>query len=127
VASVKSIGGACGVGTPTLTATPPLLGTTQNYSITGAAANAGVLLMLAPITTSVGIGNGCTLHVGGNPLLLPAGNTNANGQWNFGLKIPNAKDLLGAAATVQSAVLTAAGPALGIAELTNGLEVVGGV
>ena len=89
--------------------------------IAGATASSPVLLMVDPGTTTVSIGNGCTLYIKGT-WIVPIGSTNNSGILNYDLKVPLSKDIVGAMATVQAAILTAGGPALGIAELTNGLE-----
>ncbi|MEE2887170.1 MAG: hypothetical protein VX951_07035, partial [Planctomycetota bacterium] len=82
------------------------------------------LLMFSPTTNSVNIGNGCTLHVfGGAYLALITGTTTgAAGQWNYSQPIPATKDMVGLHATAQAAILNN-GPALGVADLSNGLEI----
>jgi photosystem II stability/assembly factor-like uncharacterized protein len=118
----KLIGAGCGKsGKPAMAATVPIPGQTQKYMIAGATASSPVLLMVDPGTTTVSIGNGCTLYIKGT-WIVPIGSTNNSGILNYDLKVPLSKDIVGAMATVQAAILTAGGPALGIAELTNGLE-----
>ena len=125
VAAVKTIAGGCGVSSaPVLTATLPKVGATQTYSMSSSSPNNPVLLMFSPTTNSTPIGSGCTLHVfGGAYLALIAGsNTGSSGQWSYNQPIPATKDMIGLHATAQAAILNG-GPALGIADLTNGLEI----
>lgn len=128
VAMVKNIGGGCGISSaPVLSASLPKAGSVQTYSITSRAPNKPVLLMFSPTTNSISIGGGCTLHVfGGAYLVTIAGSsTGSQGQWTYRLTLPKTKEMIGMHATVQAAILNN-GPALGVADLTNGLELTTG-
>jgi len=85
------------------------------------------VLMFAPATTPVVLQNNCTLQVGWSPIFVSTGRVSSNGAWTFGLPIPPLKDIIGTLVTVQAAAFVTAGPALGIAELSNGLELLGGL
>ena len=127
-AESKNIGGGCGTtSAPSLNATAPRPGTTQNYAIASTTPNAPVLLMFGASTQTVSIGNGCTLHVdlGASRVVMP-GSTNSAGTLSYAIPIPRSKDVVGLTATVQAALLKNGGPALGVAELSNGVELTGG-
>ena len=127
-ASVRTLSGGCGVpGKPLLTATPPVVGQTQTYTMTGAASSRPVTLLFDGLPTSVPIGNGCTLRVGPAAVLIGAGQTDASGSWTYRINVPRTKEVIGAQATIQAAVLRATGPALGVADLSDAVEVTGGL
>ena len=95
--------------------------------MTGAASSRPVTLLFDGLPTSVPIGNGCTLRVGPAAVLIGAGQTDASGNWTYRINVPRTKEVIGAQATIQAAVLRATGPALGVADLSDAVEVTGGL
>ncbi len=128
-ASVTNIGGGCGLSSPpVLTASSPVLGGTHSFSLSSTVANAQVALMIGVTTSPKVIGNGCTLQL--DPIgtgFVQGSPTNGTGAWSYSWMLPAQKDLIGAKLTTQALVVSTGGPALGLAELSNGLELVAGL
>lgn len=125
VAGVRPIGTACGIAAkPVLSASAPSIGNNQLYAVSSAAASAPLTLLLAPGTpTALNFGKGCVLQTSlANLIVAPVGVTSATGAWSANLPIPNNASLAGSRVTTQVLVIANSGPLLGIAELTNGLE-----
>ncbi|MCC6669467.1 MAG: hypothetical protein IT458_00280 [Planctomycetes bacterium] len=121
-ASVTLVGTGCGLGgTPALAVAAPRIGAAQSYTLTGAASNAPVSLLLAggpPNPTSFGT---CTLQPALQGLFVLAfGSTNASGTLVANLPIPADPTLIGAVVTVQEFIAAAGGPLLQVGELSNG-------
>jgi hypothetical protein len=122
-ANVRSVGGACGLGPPVLSATAPAHGTTLGLAMSGAAPACPVLFgcSLGPaVSTPLGA---CTLqlNLAGASFFL-AGTTDPAGAWTLGFPIPPEPGLAGVELAAQTLVLRAGGPMLGTADLANGLE-----
>ena len=125
VAGVRPVGPSCGKSSkPILRAGSPAIGSSQPYALSSATANAPVAFLLAggrPASTN--FGGGCVLQPGTTGLIyVPAGVTNTSGAWSQSLPLPNVRALVGIRLTAQDAILTIGGPFVGIAELSNGLE-----
>ncbi len=127
-AAARTVGTGCGVsGSPALSVAPPVLGAAQDYLLAAASANAPVSLLLAAgpaLPTSLGT---CTLQVAPASLVLPAGATDPAGTWRFAVAIPADPSLAGAVVTAQVFIQAAGGPALGLGELSNGVEMTPGL
>lgn len=122
-ARATTIGTGCGTTPPTLAATAPQLGTTCTLTTSGAPANAPTFLGLA-LGSAVAVPFGaCTLRLDpASAVLNLLGATSPGGQVTGGLTIPNSTSLAGFALTAQSLPLAGNGPFLGLAELSNGVE-----
>ncbi|MGE3175117.1 MAG: hypothetical protein AB7O97_20990 [Planctomycetota bacterium] len=122
-AEVLPVGGGCGAGSPQLTATLPLLGRSQDYTLAGAAPGLPVLLGIA-IGGAVGAVFGpCVVTADPTGLtLLGAGTTDASGGSTFGLPVPGTPSLVGVVFTAQELVLTNGGPLLGLGLLSTGVQ-----
>ncbi len=120
---VHAVAGGCGTGSPVLTATLPMLGQTQNYTITGATPGEAAFFGYS-IGPAVNAPLGpCTIALDGTSLDLSfAAITDAAGSCSFGRLLPTAPIFAGLRLTTQALVLTNGGPLLGFAQLTNGLE-----
>lgn len=122
-ASIMPVGTGCGVSTPpTLSASLPLIGAVQVYTLSNAAANAPASLALSagpPNPTPIGP---CILQPNALGLIVvAAGTTNGSGGLVKNLSIPALTSLLGADLTTQELIAVAGGPLLGVGELSNGL------
>ncbi|MCB9917389.1 MAG: hypothetical protein H6832_03205 [Planctomycetes bacterium] len=125
VAGARPVGSSCGIAAPPrLVASAPSLGSSQVYAATGAAPSAPVQLFLSPgAPTPIPLGNNCTLQPDlTTMIIIPAGATTASGAWNANVPIPSTSSLAGVRLTSQLFVLAQSGPLLGIAELSNGVE-----
>ncbi len=122
-AFVTPVGTGCGTtGSPSLTATPPAIGMTQTYSLSGAAPSSLVHLLLAggpPSPTAFG---SCVIQPVLPVLAAPLGTTNSFGGLIAGLPIPASTALVGSLVTAQEFIAVSGGPLLGVGELSNGLE-----
>ena len=105
-------------------ADPPVWGATQTYTVRWTAPNAPAgLLFAAGRSSPTDLGNGCTLHVPvGAAIAVAAGSTDASGVVSYTLTIPNDPALIGAEVTVQAFIADPGGPALGVGDLTNAVE-----
>ncbi len=123
-ASVSQAGGGCGAGSPVMSATLPLLGQTENYTVASSAANQLVYFAYSfgnPQSNPMGT---CTITEDlASVVLVPVGTTDGAGVCGFGLFFPAAPWLAGLTLTTQALVLSPGGPLLGIAQLSNGLVV----
>ena len=124
-ATATVVGVGCGaVGAPTLMVSAPVPGQAQSYTAAGfsPAAPAHLLLGIGP-AMPFALGGGCELQGSGAPLFdIPAGVTSAAGGWSAAFAVPARASLLGAVLTAQVLVAVTGGPALGVAELSNGVE-----
>ncbi len=124
-ASVKPVGTGCGITSPpSLTASPPKLGGTQIYTLTNAAPNAPVNLLVAAGPPSPIVIGPCTIQpsLTGTLLVFSAGSTNGTGTLIANAPIPGDPAFLGAVVTAQDLIAVLGGPLLNVAELSNGLE-----
>jgi hypothetical protein len=122
-ASATSVGSGCGLlGTPDLVATAPLLGTNQSYTLTDAAPSAPVSLLIAGGPASPLALGACVLQVALPFLTVPIGSTSPGGGLVTAIAIPNGPEMVGVRLTAQALIAAAGGPLLGIAELSNGVE-----
>jgi photosystem II stability/assembly factor-like uncharacterized protein len=128
-ASISSVGAGCGLTTPpVLSATLPIIGSTQVYTLTNAAPNAPAALALnggPPNPFAIGP---CVLQpelVG--LLTVASGSTNGSGALTKNLTHPPLTSLLGASLTTQMITAVAGGPLLGVGELSNGLTMLFGL
>lgn len=123
--AVKVVGRGCGKsGSPSLSVTAPTLGKPQTYTAAGLAGNAAAHLLFAVGgAKATPLGNGCVLQIDpANFAEVPVGSTAANGSWSRTVQVPADPSLIGALLTTQLATVVQGGPALGVAELTNGVE-----
>ena len=128
-ASLSETGVGCGVTTPpTLTATLPILGDTQVYTMASATANAPAALGISggpPNPVPVGP---CTLYPNLTGLImLPSGNTDGAGSLIKNLPIPPFTSLLGGELTAQMFTATAGGPFLGVGETSSAVTMIFGL
>ncbi|MFO1078297.1 MAG: hypothetical protein U1E73_11305 [Planctomycetota bacterium] len=121
-ARAVSFGSGCGAAPPTLTATPPRLGTTCALTVSGAPANAPVLLGFCIGGVTPSPAGACTLYIDPNRSVVAlAGIASPSGQLVHTLAIPSIPQFAGLWLTSQAAPLAANGPFLGAAELSNGI------
>lgn len=122
-AQVTPIGTGCGAVPPSLTATLPTLGGVSTMNLVGAPANAPVFhgYSLGPaVATPFG---GCVLQIDPATAVLDfAGAASSSGQLAIPLAIPVSVNLLNFRLTAQSLPLSTGGPFLGLAELSNGVQ-----
>lgn len=122
-ARVTPVGFGCGIAPPTLAATPPMLGGISTMQLAGAQPNAPVLhayALGAAVPLPVGP---CMLYVDAASAVVDAvGVASPAGQLAFPLAIPSSVNLLNFRLTAQSVPLATNGPFVGLAELSNGLE-----
>lgn len=122
-ASAQLVGFGCGTAPPTLTSTLPQLGVPCVLTTTGAPANAATFYgysLGASIVLPLG---GCILRVDPATVVTElAGFASPAGQLQAPLNIPNAINLAGFRLTAQAVPLLVNGPFLGIAELSNAVE-----
>ncbi len=121
-ASVVPVGVGCGLATPpSLAVSPPRIGSAQTYTLTNAATNAPVSLLLgAGPPQPVALGP-CTVQpslIG--VVVLPFGTTSGTGGLVANLPIPADAAFVGAIVTVQQFIGVGGGPLLQVGELSNG-------
>jgi hypothetical protein len=124
-AGLALLGGGCGVGSAPLlgAAVPPVVGTFFQVTVSGATANAPLVLFAVPGTPPPLPLPGCVVHVNGPGLLsVASGSTDAGGAWSMGLVVPEDHLLAGLDATLQALVVVPGGPLLGAGEASNGLH-----
>ncbi len=122
LAGTQTAGTGCAVGTPpVLTATAPVIGTTTQFALSAARANAPVFFAVnfgAPVSVPLG---GCTVVVD-----LPvasayfAGATSSTGTWTHPLVLPPIPSIVGAELTAQTFLLGSSGPMFGVGDLSTG-------
>jgi hypothetical protein len=123
LASTQTVGTGCAAGTPPVfTATSPIVGTSMQFQMTGATANAPVFFAInfgPPLNGSVG---SCSVHVdlGIAAVTLEAA-TSATGTWSRPLAVPPLSVFVGQQLTAQCLVVGAGGPLFGLGDLTTGL------
>jgi len=101
----------------------PVLGQPNTYTVTGAPASAGGLLLLGPpANPSVGFPGGCRLYPDPNALILLPLQTQSNGATSIQIQTPNNSGLVGLTAAFQ-AVIAASSSQLAF---TNNLELTPG-
>ncbi len=116
------VGAGCGAAPPTLTATPPRLGTACVLTVNGAPMNAPVLLGLCIGGVTPSPFGPCTLYIdSATSVITFVGAASPTGQLAHTLAIPPIAPFAGLWLTSQAAPLAANGPFLGVAELTNGV------
>jgi hypothetical protein len=125
LAATQPIGTGCATGTPpVLTCSPPIVGGTAQFGMTGTLASTPVLFAWhigPPLTIPVGA---CPVHIDlPAAALVLAGTTTATGTWTFGLPLPPLPGLVGLELTTQALVFAANGPMLGLGDLSTGLRV----
>ncbi len=133
LASVKAttavVGTGCGKsGAPRLTATPPILGRSQTYTLTGASAKAPGWFVLAPgAPRVVAHGNGCATYVDLRAAVVAVVfGTDTNGGWSLNLPLPGSHTFSGLRVTAQAVTLVGGGPFGGAGELSTGTNLVVG-
>ena len=130
LAGTQVVGTGCATGTPpVLAATSPVVGTTMQFSLAAALANAPVFLALSMgPPSSVPIGS-CTIHVDLLTAFIDyAGMTSGTGTWSAPLALPAQPYLIGLELTAQTLLLSASGgPMLNLGDLSTGLRVFLGV
>lgn len=112
VASATVVGSGCG---PTasglaLSATAPVLGSTLTLGLTGGSAAATGFVFYGPLDPMpLSLGFGCTsyLDLAAVQTLLPIA-TNAMGEWNFNLPIPNDPAITGFETSIQALLIPTA-------------------
>ncbi len=124
-AAATPVGSGCGLaGVPALVVAEPALGRSHRYTASSLSPGAPVSLLFgAGSAVSTPLGGGCVLQT--DPLALfdvPAGITDPAGAWSVAWTVPADPALLGAVLTAQVLAAVPGGPALGVAELTNGVE-----
>ena len=131
LASVKAtaavVGKGCGkAGALSLTAAMPILGRTQQYSLSGASANAAGWFVLSPgAPKTVQVGNGCATYVDlGAAVVGLVSVTDNSGGWSFNPMLPENHLLSGLRLTAQVVTFASGGPFAGGGELSNGLDIV---
>jgi len=122
-ATVQPVGAGCSNGAvPALSATLPIVGGAQTFTMTGAATNALVFFGFSfgpPVPQVFGP---CTLQFDlPNSAPYLAGFTSGTGAWNTGLTIPASPIFVGTLVTAQAFVFDANGPMLGAGDLANGV------
>lgn len=100
--------------------TPTLNNAAFGLAVRGASLTPAVLLLGDPADVAFGA---CSLHVA-NFVALPAMVTDAGGQAILGLPVPGSTSLAGARLGAQWVVLQTGGPFLGLAALSNGVDIV---
>ncbi len=125
IAGSQTVGLGCAIGTPpVLAATSPSVGTTMQFSLAAAAANAPVFFAInfgAPLQSSVG---SCVIHVDLSIASITLeGSTSGTGAWSHPLALPPLSGLVGLELTTQALILGAGGPLLGLGDLSTGLRV----
>lgn len=122
--SVTPVGTGCGGAVPpSLSASAPVIGAAQTYTLANAAANAPVALLLAAGPASPTPIGPCVVQPAiGGLLSVSIGSTNASGSLVINLPLPNNSFLAGAVLTVQEFIATLGGPLLGAGQLSNGVE-----
>ncbi|MGE3172182.1 MAG: hypothetical protein AB7O97_06100 [Planctomycetota bacterium] len=121
-AHATAIGTGCGAAPPTLAATTPLLGSLCTLTTTGLPAGAPMFRALDAAGIALPSGP-CVLRVDPATALVDfLGLASATGQHNSTLAIPSDGYLIGLAVTAQMVPLVPGGPFLGLAELSNGVE-----
>ncbi len=122
-ATVQNLGGGCGAGSPLLTANVPQLGQTITLALSNAPVNALVVLGASfgpSVATPFGT---CTSLLNlPNALMVPSGATNGSGSWSTPIALPSAPAFIGLPMVTQTLVLSAGGPLLGVATLSNALD-----
>jgi hypothetical protein len=125
--SMLDLGGGCGTPPPVLTATMPTIGSYLSFHIKSAPANAQIVFLAqAPVFPApMPMGNGCVLFVDpGVAMIVDVWYTDFNGDWVSRILLANLPQLLSLPLRIQAAVLDPGGPLLGIARLTNAIELV---
>jgi len=124
-AQIKSVGKSCTANRPLrLEATSPLIATDQVYRLKGARPNVPTVMLLSlGRAVAFPLPGGCALYV--HPfamitMIAPA--THSRGHWSLTVPFPNHHRLSGTTFTAQVLCFVGSGPALGVGELSNGLE-----
>lgn len=125
-AQATAHGSGCGLGSsPLLDASMPRVGRVQRYTLASSAKQKPVFLLLSVTPSSaLDLGNGCSLY----PLLSEMvvlnvnASTDASGNSRFGLPVPPRPELAGTPVTTQALIVNLGGPAFGLAELSNGIQ-----
>lgn len=95
--------------------------------LSGVAPNAPTFLLLSTLSTSLPVGSGCTLYLGGSfgAQLIEVGSVSADGSGvaDYTVPVPSSAVLEGVDLTFQGFELAAGAPAFGVGNLTNGLLV----
>jgi hypothetical protein len=120
----EPFGAGCGLsGTPALTLAGELTGgSPASFDLADAAPLAPAVLYFSPVTAHYAIG-ACNNYLA-LPHLLAAAATDGGGALSLQVTVPSAPALVGVYVAVQSATVVMGGPFLGIAEFSNGLELV---
>ncbi|MCA8965272.1 MAG: hypothetical protein KDC48_10305, partial [Planctomycetes bacterium] len=124
LAGTQSGGPGCATGpVPVLTATAPVVGTTTQFALSAARANAPVFFAVnfgPPVQAPLG---GCTVAVDLTVAFAYfAGATSGTGAWSHGVVLPPIPSIVGAELTAQTFLLGAAGPMFGVGDLSTGLH-----
>jgi hypothetical protein len=117
-------GASCGspATVPSLVAPAlPQLGAVARLDVVRAAGNGFAFVFFDVASASVPLGNGCALLLA-SPVLLAGAPTNGGGFASFPFAVPGTPALLGADLFTQALALDPAGPFLGFASLTNGVQ-----
>ncbi len=119
-------GAGCGLtGNPSLTLDgKALAGETVSFELEDAAPFAPALVQFSAESTAVSF-SGCKLYLLA-PAPLASGVTGGAGELSAPLVVPVLPSIYGVPVTVQAAIVVAGGPLLGLAEVSNPLEVVVG-
>jgi hypothetical protein len=129
LASVKAtaavVGKGCGKASAlSLTATLPILGRSQTYTLRGASASATGWFVLSPGAAKVvQVGNGCATYVDLSAAVVGlVFVTDNGGGWSFNPPLPESHLLSGLRITAQVVTFASGGPFAGGGELSNGLD-----
>ena len=105
-----------------MSSTQPVLGRPATVSVTQGTANAFLVLALDVGPPSFFSFGACTLHV--NPLTAVTsivGMTSGSGAWSTQLPVPGRESFAGVQITLQTFLINAGGPFLGVGDLSNSL------
>lgn len=129
LAGAVPVGSGCASGAPpVLTSSPPVVGASASFQMTGARPSSLVFFAYslgAPVAQPVG---GCVLVVdlqGARPYV--AGFTDGAGGFGHALAIPPISALVGTRFVAQAFVVGSGGPLLGAGDLSTGLDLLAGL
>ncbi|MHC4813538.1 MAG: hypothetical protein ACYTFN_10625 [Planctomycetota bacterium] len=128
-ATATAVGKGCGkTSALRLLATPPILGRSQTYNLTGASAKARGWFVLSPgAPRVVQVGNGCQTYVDLSAAVVGlVFATDTGGGWTFNPLLPESHALSGVRITTQVVTFIGGGPFGGGGELSNGVDLVPG-
>ncbi|MGE3879943.1 MAG: hypothetical protein AB7I19_12840 [Planctomycetota bacterium] len=127
---IEPIGAGCGHGDPSLTSygspnRPTIPNPSFGMLVQNGPFRAPGVLLAAPASANINLGNQCTLYLDSNSTFTVATFTTATlGNWAIPTPVPSDPALEGLDLWFQSAMLQSGGPLLGVGVLTNGVHIV---